>query len=341
MNRTAQMLLLFVYFILTSAITHCCTTSDPNCTPMTSHRPINLFLDWDGTIACTDTLALVASIGYTKNPNANLPPWQHFSDAYMADYAAHSAAYVPQKAGRTTVEQELAWLESLIDVERASVERVEAAGIFANVSIADIQAAAVESVTKQEVQLRPGLKELLLAGHGTKGSASIISVNWSKTFVTELLHQTSHRGGYIWPPLKGIYCNDIVCGSSGKLDRYYAKEDRGIWTAGDKSRVLREAIAGLGDEGITVFVGDSLTDLECLLEVDVGICVRDEVMGSEQRSLAEALVRLGVESRWIGEYQESDERGEDSIESTRRTLWWARDFNEVADSALFAATHRD
>ena len=301
---------------------------------MEAEQPIRLFLDWDGTIALTDTLSIIASIGYAKNGLRELPPWSHFTGAYIADYSAHAASYKPQKSDRTLVEQELAWLESLVDVERKSIERVEAAGIFASVTTVDVQAAAAQAAEKQEVRLRSGLVELLGALTRTKGSASIISVNWSRTFITEFLKTADKMTGWRWP-IERIWANEIEFGTGGKLTRLSRKENRGIWTAGDKSRIFREATA-LHDRGhVSVYMGDSSTDLDCLLSADVGICVRDEPMASEQKTLAETLERLAIACLWVGNYHSAEDLEKDFPVRTGKTLWWARDFKEVADSPLF------
>lgn len=302
---------------------------------MEPKQSIRLFLDWDGTIALTDTLSIIVSIGYAKNAHRELPLWSHFADSYVADYTAHAASYRLQKSDRRSIDQELAWLESLVDVERASIERVEAAGIFTDVTTVDVQAAAVQAAEKDEMRLRPGLVELLEALTQTKGSASIISVNWSGTFITESLKAAGAMEGQCWS-FDGIWANEIEFGTSGKLTRVFAKDSRGIWTAKDKSRMLKE-ITGMHDRGdISVYVGDSSTDLDCMLFADVGICVRDEPIGSEQKALAEALERLAIPCEWIGDYHSAIEPEEDSPVKTGRTLWWARDFKDVADSSLFA-----
>lgn len=104
-------------------------------------------------------------------------------------------------------------------------------------------------------------------------------------------------------------------GSDGRLSK--SDDDVGIRVAGDKLARLPERcrkrldaltvsssskmtgivdVEGEVDESApaVVYVGDSTTDLECLLAADVGICVRDEPMGSSQRELAETLERVGV-----------------------------------------------
>ena len=79
----------------------------------------------------------------------------------------------------------------------------------------------------------------------------------------------------------------------------------------------------------TVYTGDSLTDLECLTSVDVGICIRGEVDGSEQKELRRTSERLGIECRSVLERK----AGENGSEGKVR-LWWAKDFNEICEAGF-------
>ena len=103
------------------------------------------------------------------------------------------------------------------------------------------------------------------------------------------------------------------------MERWFGEEEVRIWAVGDKGRVVGEVLGGEG--GRSVFVGDSVTDLEALLAVDVGVFLRGEGRGRGQRELRECLER-------IGEYgvEESEGRG--------KRLWWTRGFEELCDSPL-------
>ena len=101
--------------------------------------------------------------------------------------------------------------------------------------------------------------------------------------------------------------------TSGKLNRYFSpspsSEDTGIWTSEGKLRVMHEFIdkSTCENGGVrpwSISIGDSSTDLGCLIEAYVGICVRDREETGEQRGLREVLERVGVECFWIGEWKE-------------------------------------
>jgi phosphoglycolate phosphatase-like HAD superfamily hydrolase len=83
-----------------------------------------------------------------------------------------------------------------------------------------------------------------------------------------------------------------------------------------------------GDEGdyTVIYVGDSATDLEALLAADVGVCVRDEIMGASQLELADALTRIGVLvvsiDEGIGMKQINNERA--------KVVYWAEGLEQIA-----------
>ena len=279
----------------------------------------------------SDTLSIVASIGYQKNWSQSLPPWSYFSEAYISDYRTHAAGDQARHRSGISLEQFFAWQESLVVVERASVERVEQAGIFANVTEGDVDEAARRAVESQRVVMRPGLISLLDNLQAQGNRVTVVSVNWSSRFIRSCLRsfqgpQHGKASGEVH-----IRANDIKLGSNGRLSRTFEKENRGIWTAGDKARVMREGVKAGPGQQLSVYVGDSLTDLPCLLLADVGVCIRDEQSGSEQQSLRETQAKLDISCQWIGEYIPARNGG---LDRKDRNLWWARDFQEICTSNL-------
>lgn len=287
------------------------------------------FFDWDGTMTTADTLSVVASIGYNKHRDQKLPPWSYFTDAYLSDYKAHKAMHESKPGSSNSIEEFLEWQESLVEVERASVERVERAGIFANVTITDIDNAAKEAVQSRSVLLRPGLVSLIEKIQERGGSTTIISINWSARFIYSCL------GSAPEPQKVNIRANEIGSGSSAKLTRTFAGEDRGIWTARDKERMMLAELQAEPQQRNSVYIGDSPNDLSCLLLANVGICIRDNELNNEQSSLRELLHRFNIACQHIGKY--SHRRSTD-YKSFKR-LWWAKDFNEIRESALSEYEH--
>ncbi|EXJ63421.1 uncharacterized protein A1O5_11470 [Cladophialophora psammophila CBS 110553] len=320
---------------------------------MPTRREINhvrIVLDWDGTLTKRDTLHNVAAIGYGRNRHRDLVPWDQIVQAYLSDYTEHEASYRPAKKDRREIAQESAWLASLRDVEMRSVTRVLDAEIFAEVTEQDVRVGAEVAVQRNEIQLRDGWKEVLsLARHHPRDEVadkhpspvSIISVNWSTAFIRACL---STALGDSISLMKGavdaipILSNRLPCETTDGIS-----EPASIRTSADKLSAfqnLRDREEENEEDGPVFYVGDSPTDFDCLLAADVGICVRDEPMGSGQAALKESLERVGVEALRL-DLDSSDRylkevagRGGGQREgSSKRVVWWVRDLREVAGFA--------
>ncbi len=222
---------------------------------------------------------------------------------------------------------------------------MEAAGLWKGVTRERVERAAVQAVAGDGVMLREGWAELVLAVRDRGGAVGVVSVAWSRLFISACLRESVRRGGggggraSVAVGEVDVRANEIFFDAGGNgvggLDRYFSSEGTGIWTAGGKLRVMHELIekstrANGGVRPWTVYVGDSATDLGCLMEAEVGVCVRDEVETGEQEGLREVLESVGVGCFHIGEWKERMERQGEG----RKWLWWARDFEEVRSGIL-------
>ncbi|KAI9797023.1 MAG: hypothetical protein M1833_005856 [Piccolia ochrophora] len=309
-----------------------------NASTTTPATPINLYADFDSTLTLHDTLSALAGASPTHSH-----VWPAIAQAYLEDLARHNASYRPTAPDRTTLEQELAYLNGLRPVERRSIHRIEAARLFRDVTPAVIRSAAQEAIkgSKSAVRLRNGWADLFQRARCSGGDVGVVSVNWSKRYIRELLLadlELSAAGEGSEHDVRSQVQNMVVCANeieppTGQLSRCFAGEDgddegSGIWTAEDKLR----AFNGLRQSrcrGLTVYVGDSGTDLQCLLAADVGILVRDVPMNSSQRGFADTLSRLDIEVRAVEEYTEHSRR--------EGRLWWTEALGKIIDSPLLAA----
>lgn len=318
-------------------------------------RPVLLLLDWDGTLTLKSTLGLIASISTHPSIHPNL---SGLSKAYSDDLEIHEQKYRLQKKDRKSLSDELEYLESLEAVERASIQRIEASDILKDVSVKEVDAAADDAIERRKIVLRRGWEKMIESVQQRNGRMGIISVAWSAHFISAALAISATtrptKGTAIKLDEVEVRANEILADGSGRLDRYFRSEDRGIWTGDGKVRVMNEMIdsfiesegEGEGAKPRVVYVGDSPTDLGCLMNADVGVCVRDGDGGltGEQEALKEVLERVGVGCmhargfrKWsIGEKSRRKIGlgvGEGENEG-QRTLWWAGDFEEVCESGI-------
>jgi len=145
-----------------------------------------------------------------------------------------------------------------------------------------------------------------------------VSVNWSRGWVEGVLRGGSGGGDGLMVSRWGMRVNT----AGGEEGRIYGPEGSKMgvmMTARDKLEAARELV-GDGREA-WVYVGDSVTDLACLVEAAMGIVI---AQGGERNSssLLRTLRRLGFVVPHVAEC------GLDS------GLVWARDFEEVVESRI-------
>ena len=295
------------------------TSSKPGVSSDTAAPRTHLICDFDGTIAKSSTLNILASIGYSRNPDVT--PWSEISAAYMRDLHRHDQTYTKPRNGG--IQEELEYLDSLRPVESASIQRIEAAGVFKNVTPSDLTDGAAQAVREDRISFRPGWDRLVHEIQSTGGWTEVISVSWSRAFIRAAI-ETAFPAVLAECPDFKIAANDVQEDGSGELTRPFANPDGGIWTASDKARLVDEMLERCPR---TIYVGDSVTDLRCLLDKSiVGIIVRDETMTGEQKELKETLNRSRVVVKHISEWKEDE---------TSTALYWIKDFGEVCESPLF------
>ncbi|KAF1360256.1 hypothetical protein EJ07DRAFT_116360 [Lizonia empirigonia] len=291
--------------------------------PLDPANPIHWILDWDGTITQHDTLDALVSITASTKPDAPvLDEWKRVSEAYMADYTAALAELAPGGDLPKTVQAERKLLQALASVEQTSLDRVSASGIFAGLTRACISDGAKSVIGSKKVELRDGFAQFLQHTHDRRDGLDLLSVNWSRHFIASCL---SAGGARIDP--KAVYANELDgiendVESSGKIspDSDAAMK---ITSSSDKlaylSQLRARDPASRVSANPTVYIGDSWTDMECLLAADLGICMRASPPSSAQQTLALRLQSLGIQCPHLHDLHAADEAH----------VAWARDFSEI------------
>nr|OQO30166.1 hypothetical protein B0A51_04554 [Rachicladosporium sp. CCFEE 5018] len=299
-------------------------------------EPIDLILDWDGTLTRKDTMFAMAGNARARDRRLGVvssatESWTGFGQAYIDDYSTHKGQYRPLARERTDAEQESAWLRSLSHVEQKSVARVAQSGFFRGVKSADVFNAAFKVLASGQLAMRTGWeKAFLQTRRGSPVEAKIVSVNWSAAFIRVALNEAA-RNAEISPAERdmlrsGINSVNIVANEIDGLDAREGStgdltngDDPGVRTSYDKLRQLP-----LSFDSLKVYVGDSATDFDSLSAVHLGVCIRDEPMQSSQASLAETFTRLGREVKHISNLSVADVQ-----HGRSKDVVWARDFDEI------------
>lgn len=310
--------------------------------------PIHLMLDFDGTITNRDTMFAYGAIADARDVRLGRKPtgsetFKGFGTAWMDDYTTHEQNYSPKQQDRKDIREEIAWLTSLAKVETASAARVEGSGFFRHVTKDDIQRASDSLLRNERITFRNGWERLFSnfgpqqPGHSSDSTQpglhiSINSVNWSETFIRATMRNAAHRANLdpeVSTVIEGmtITANDLEGlenpdGASGRINSDGSSSTR---TTDDKHRNL---VSSYQKDMQNVYVGDSPTDLRCLLAAGLGICVRNDPMSSSSKELADLLTRTGYEVRHVSSCNSWSDQ---CIKDGPGGLLWANDFEEIAN----------
>lgn len=283
-------------------------------------KALNLVLDFDGTITTKDTIGTLAEIGlqFQQQRGVDLSStWQQILADYSRDHSDHVATYKPIANERLSLTEELVFLRGLKRVELRSVQRMEESGIFRNISREHLVEAGDAARRNGIVELRDGFTELMDTARQEGWSVSVVSINWSRSFIKGVLSSYSFD----------VVANEIeIDGSiSGPDVLGPPTRETILTTCEDKLRALRASAArqGASDAGALVYFGDSTSDLECLLEMR-GVVVSS----SPDSSLMSTLSRVGYKVPRVEEHQVSD------------AIVWASSFVETLNSGFLSRDER-
>ncbi|KXJ92304.1 hypothetical protein Micbo1qcDRAFT_162529 [Microdochium bolleyi] len=318
------------------------TNTGGNMTPPSTAAPRkrrNIFLDFDGTITTQDTISELArfalSLQASRGRGTELEAaWDKVVKAYMTGYKACVDGHHTPAARRTTRDQEVEFLRQMKDSEVTSLERIRECEVFRGITPDEFRAAGRRLVEDGTIKLRPGFHEFVsrmqqqqqdevggegVARDGGSGSGCkvwVLSVNWSSAFIE----------GACWPSRVHVIANNIssadgsVVGPELLLSPRSA-DHRTLTNSVDKLDAMRAALASVSAEfpgfaAETVYMGDSITDMECILAADRAIVMSD----AADSTLLETLRRVGTEVRnvadgepggivWASSFEEIEKQG--------------------------------
>lgn len=290
------------------------------------NQPIQWILDWDGTMTQKDTLDALVKISAAENAASPITDhWQRVSQAYMDDYAATWKKLVPGGVLPATIREEKLLLSQLKEVEQRSLDRVHSSAIFTGLTPKAIETGASKAIQTGQVQLRNGFSSFYhhICSRDDH-SLAILSVNWSRHFI----HSCLNASGISLAP------HAIV---SNELDGISAAEpSSGRIVAASPDNHDHDPILSSSDKlhrfehmqlvnRPKIYIGDSCTDMECLLAADLGICIRDNPMSTSQITLAQTLQRLGLPCPRLRDWKQ------DSPHNTAptNTIVYIQDFTEL------------
>jgi HAD superfamily phosphoserine phosphatase-like hydrolase len=291
---------------------------------MTTIHPKTFILDFDGTITTKDTISILANSAisfHAKNGKDMAAVWNRVVKAYRNDYEEFGMGYRPVKEDRRTVDEEVIFYRRLRGVEERSFGRVGKEAIFKGIQQNELEKFGEQVVRSGAVSLRRGFTDFVKEMKKEGGRWDIVSVSFSRAFIRGIL-------GTIGSEVKDVKVLANEPDESGIL-RGPKSENGELWeamaTSDAKLSAMKYLLRSLDAESRrrgAVYIGDSGTDMECLMEESVvGIIISED----GNSDLMQIMKRINVEVLHIDEYQEKKTKG----------LYWARDFIETVRSPLF------
>lgn len=341
---------------------------------MLRHRPIQIVLDFDGTITTKDTIEpLVQSAIAIQHPSLSpselsqtpeAEAWSNCKSQYLSDLAAHYEKENQEPndgvavTGPSALEREQSSLNALRDVEWASVQRVGESGVFKGVSreaFREMGKAAAsgdpQSGDERVVVVREGFVEFVRWIEQSRVQWGVVSVNWSWRWVRGVLDEalSDYGGG----GTMAVKANDAE-GSTGMIIGYplhkvcynllkmtfdtnghqLNRKRTHILTTADKLFAQKITLfyfdLGYDSPGpLTVYIGDSPTDLSSLLHADIGIIMNPA--SSTPGDLSVLIEKCGYRILPVSEYKGLYHKGESEDVAILLSI---NNFAEIKDSGM-------
>lgn len=289
--------------------------------PITSTAMIGpagtFILDFDGTITVKDTInAIFKAVLAVQNRKGKdmSRQWQDIVAHYTEDYRAHIQQYKPTEDERSTVEEEIQFYRDLGEVERKSFSRVSESSIFSGISEQELEELGNEAVRKGDVVVRNGFDSFIQRINKLKLRWAVVSVNFSGAFIRGVLNS-----------IEGTKSNISILANQPDEHGVLKGPNGTVMATSDAKLEAALSLTGPGYGKVAknraIYVGDSGTDIECLLADGViGIIISDD----ERSKILQMMVRIKINVLHIGQY----------VEEAHRTVYWARDYSEIIQSPL-------
>ncbi|RKP25944.1 hypothetical protein SYNPS1DRAFT_14916 [Syncephalis pseudoplumigaleata] len=212
-----------------------------------------LVMDFDGTLTGSDTIAVLAdlAINQAQSRTDRQANWELIVQAYVADYSQFQARWdvtaptTNPPSRRTMVDLQRYFVE-LDHVESRSIERINQLRFFRGLTQRTLLEYGHRSVPMQP-QCLTAIRNWLQPTTGT----GIVGVNWSCDFILGSLLPIYHLDpDPIGPP--PLIDQSLEGGEATLISSP---------TGGERLNIS------------TIYVGDSINDLPCLLEADIGILI--------------------------------------------------------------------
>ncbi|CAM9696424.1 unnamed protein product [Chrysoparadoxa australica] len=240
---------------------------------------IGLFCtDFDDTCTSSDTTPLLPRIAACLAPDREVSigsTWADLTASFLEGYYGRfkegmkkvqedPAASVPGKAGLAELEL---FLKAMEKPEGESMQRVSESRVLANITREGIKE-SLRGPLREEWDLRKHASESLTRVVDAPFDHHIISLNFSEDVVRTILEE---RLGKERADAFSIYSNDLVYDQDGMATGEVEVRVKGAIGKRQHFDALASAVSQPG--ALTLYVGDSVSDVLAMLSADIGIFI--------------------------------------------------------------------
>ncbi|CCE81979.1 Piso0_002667 [Millerozyma farinosa CBS 7064] len=246
---------------------------------LTRKLPSAFLIDWDETITKGDTIHLVAEASNATKKRD--PPFEYYVSVYNRAYDDYKQEFLTKRGEVNSIEKEMDFQRGMKKVEMSSVNELCKLKFFEGLTVQNLVAQS------SKVSLRENFLDFLGKCRLYNVPVIILSVNWTKLIMESVLrsHGFSEDSMDIQYIVNELEFSGGVC--TGVFD-----SSRSVRTGIDKLEYLVKVRSTLGD---VCYIGDSSTDIPCLVNSDAGIVMEN---GSAIKSLQKINVSLSSLSQF-------------------------------------------
>ncbi|KAK6232905.1 Thiaminase-2/PQQC - like 3 [Theobroma cacao] len=272
--------------------------TQPTVAPLTrEHDPaqdrLMIFSDFDLTCTVVDSSAILAEIAILRAPKSdqNQPEsqiarmsspelrstWSLLSGQYTEEYEQCIESILPSEKVEFNYEALHKALEQLSDFEKKANSRVIESGVLKGLNLEDIKRAG------ELLILQSGCIDFfqkIIKNENLNANIHVLSYCWC----ADLIRAAFSSGGV---DDLTIHANEFSFEESVSTGEIVRKVESPI----DKIQAFNDILQDCGNDrkNLTVYIGDSVGDLLCLLKADIGI-----VIGGSSTSLRRVARRYGI-----------------------------------------------
>ncbi|GLT75024.1 hypothetical protein SLA2020_467790 [Shorea laevis] len=261
---------------------HAQPISQPTVVPLTRDQNpaedhLLIFSDFDLTCSVVDSSAILAEMAIVKAPKSDLNQpegqisrmsstelkntWAVISNRYTEEYEACIKNIMPPQKVEFNYDALHKALEQVSDFEKKANSRVIESSVLKGIHLEDIKRAG------EHMKLRDGCASFFLKivkDENLNTDVHILSCSWSG----DLIKMVFLSAGV---DVLNVHANELVLEESISTGELVRKMESPIDKLEAFKNILKDRISG--KKNLTVYIGDTMGDLLCLLEADIGIVI--------------------------------------------------------------------